>query len=133
MPFAANVVGIEASSRVTVERVIIASDAPSVSTMVSPGIRSSNACLLAALNAIPDDTIARSDDRSSARTSAWSRASTSGRAKRLADDAHHRHVLACDQPPQLRRVEALVVTQHDGAATVQRGSGHAERGRVHEW
>ena len=81
LSFAANDVGTEAWSRVTVERVIIASEAPSVSTIVSPGIRSSNACLLAALNAMPDDTIARSDDRSSARTSSRSRVSMSGRAK----------------------------------------------------
>ncbi len=132
MSFAANVVGTEALSRVTVERVIIASEAPSVSTIVSPGIRSSSACLLAALKAIPDDTMARSDDRSSARDILVVEGLDERAGKGLADDAHHRHVLASDQPPQLRRVEALVVTQHDGAATVQCGSGHAERGCVHE-
>ena len=80
---------------------------------------------------------ARRHDRAQRRpveraTSSSSSASTSGRANVSPTMLITATRSRVDQPPQLGRVEALVVAQHDGAATVQRRRGHAERGRVHE-
>ena len=76
--------------------------------------------------------MARSDERSSARTWSTVERVEERTGERLADDAHHLHTFTRHQLPQCRRIEPLVVAQHDGAAAVEGGGRHPERGGVHE-
>ena len=109
-----------------------ASEAPERVDDGDPGMWSSSACLLAALNAIPDDTIAPSEVQVEVvEARSVSRASAERAGKRLG---------RCSSPATCSRVtsrhsaagvEALIVAQHHRAAAVQGRGGHAERGRVH--